>query len=61
MSKILLTVFSNKYCSIYVGDQYYVNTITGLDLKDNMFMQYYNNDCIACKESVSTMSCPSLL
>ena len=56
-SKILLTMFSNKYCSNYVGGQYNVNTITGLDLKDKTFMQYYNNDCIACKESVSTMSC----
>jgi len=46
-----LTLFDDEYCSNYVGDQYDVSTITGLDLTTETLMQYYNNDCIACKQS----------
>merc|ERR1740124_676585 len=50
-SAIVLTMFDDEYCSNYVGDQYDINTLTGLDLTSETLMQYYNNDCIACKES----------
>jgi len=50
-SAIVLTLFDDEYCTNYVGDSYDINTITGLDITKETLMQYYNNDCIACKES----------
>jgi len=46
-----LTLFHDEYCSSYAGDTYDVNTITGLDVTSETLRTYYNNDCIACKES----------
>lgn len=50
-SAIILTLFDDEYCSNYVGDEYDIGTITGLDLTTETLMQYYHNDCIACKAS----------
>lgn len=50
-STIVIGAFSDQYCSNYVGDDYDIRSLTGLDLNDASLMEYYNSDCIACKES----------
>jgi hypothetical protein len=54
-SSIVIAPFQDDACSIYEGDTYDLATVTGLPFTSDALMEYYETDCIPCKESVSTI------
>jgi len=54
-STIILAAFTDDACSVYSGNKYDLATITGLSFGSDNLMDYYETDCIPCKESVSTV------
>lgn len=53
-STIMLAAFTDDECTQYSGNKYDLATITGLNFGTDNLMDYYETDCIPCKESVST-------
>ena len=51
-STIALSIFTDEYCTEY-SSIYDLQTLTGVSIGDDALLEYYNTDCIACKESVS--------
>eukprot|EP00979_Chaetoceros_neogracilis_P003917 scaffold687_cov288-Chaetoceros_neogracile.AAC.9 len=50
-SSIVIAPFQDDACSIYEGDTYDLATVTGLPFTSDALMEYYETDCIPCKES----------
>ena len=53
-STIKVDVFYDQFCTNYAGNDHDVNTITGLQFEDSGLSDFYPEDCIPCKESVSS-------
>ena len=53
---IVLAVFDDAYCSQYSSDSYDIGTLTGGVLTSESLAEYYEEECIACKESVSAVT-----
>jgi len=49
-STIVLSAFQDEYCSQYEGNKYDLATMTGLTINTDSLLEYYNTDCISCKE-----------
>lgn len=47
---IVLGAYSDQYCSKYTGNKYDLATITGLAISTDSLLEYYNTECIPCKE-----------
>ena len=52
-STITLSIFTDEYCTQY-NSEYDLQTLTGVSIGDDALLEYYNTECIACKESVSS-------
>lgn len=50
-STIMLAAFTDDECTQYSGNKYDLATITGLNFGTDNLMDYYETDCIPCKES----------
>jgi len=46
-----LGVFSDEFCTEYVGHQYNIDTVSGLSLSTADMSVYYTEECISCQES----------
>ena len=53
-TSIIIGTFEDDACAVYEGEKYDLATITGLPFTSDALMEYYESDCIPCKESVST-------
>ena len=48
-----LGIYSDEDCSDYIGDQYDMAEITGLNITENDLEDELTSDCVSCSESVS--------
>uniref|UniRef100_A0A7S2P8B7 Uncharacterized protein n=1 Tax=Leptocylindrus danicus TaxID=163516 RepID=A0A7S2P8B7_9STRA len=49
--RIKLGLFSDEFCSNYVGNKYDLDTFTGMSISSVSLADYYKEDCISCQES----------
>jgi len=52
-NKISMGIFSDPYCSLYVGDSVNINNYAGVNFDNNIFQEFYKNDCIDCSVGYS--------
>jgi len=50
-SSISLGVYTDQYCTEFAGNKYDIGTLTGEMLTSDSLLDYYNPECVACKES----------
>lgn len=49
---IKLDLFYDEFCTEYAGGKYNLSTVTGLSFSSSGLSEYYQSECISCKESV---------
>ena len=52
-NNINMGIFSDPYCSEYVGDEINIQKYTGINFGDNIFSEFYSSECVDCSMNVS--------
>lgn len=52
-NKITMGIFSDPYCSQYAGNSVNINNYAGVNFDNNIFQEFYKEECIDCSVSYS--------
>jgi hypothetical protein len=55
-SSLKLGLFSDEDCSDYIGNEYDIAEITGLNVTESILENELTSDCVSCSASVSVFS-----